>query len=149
MFASRICEPASSSVRVSCAFTVACVPTGMKSGVCTSSCRVRNVAARAREPVAVAFRRKSRRDELIELSRVTSCPPVETAADGERPSYLRARTSCRVANPAAFIALRKRYARLASTDSRRARWSCRKSTGLVRWVSNPACRERLTSSSMP
>ena len=40
----------------SCAFTVACVPTGMKSGVCTSLCRVRKVAARAREPVAWASR---------------------------------------------------------------------------------------------
>ena len=38
------------------------VPTGMKRGVLTSLCKVRKVAARARDPVAWASRRKFRRD---------------------------------------------------------------------------------------
>ena len=54
MFANRICEPESSSVSNVCALTVAWVPTGMNSGVFTSLCSVRNVPARARDPVAVA-----------------------------------------------------------------------------------------------
>jgi hypothetical protein len=36
-----------------CALTVACVPTGMKTGVCTSPCDVLNVPARALDPAAV------------------------------------------------------------------------------------------------
>ena len=50
---------------VNCAFTVACVPTGMKSGVCTSLCKVRKVAARARESLACASRRKFKRDVMV------------------------------------------------------------------------------------
>jgi len=54
VFASRIWEPEASRVSNVWALTVAWVPTGMNKGVFTSLCRVRNVAARAREPVAVA-----------------------------------------------------------------------------------------------
>ena len=62
MFASRICEPDSSRVSKVWAFTVACVPTGMKRGVFTSLCKVRKVAARAREPVATASSLKLSRE---------------------------------------------------------------------------------------
>ena len=67
MLASRICEPDSCRVSGNCAFTVACVPTGMKSGDFTTPCSVRNVAARAREPEARASSWKSSREGDMQL----------------------------------------------------------------------------------
>ena len=62
MLARRTCEPAATSDCGDCAFTVACVPTGMKTGVSTSPWSVRKVAARACEPLACASMRKSSRE---------------------------------------------------------------------------------------
>jgi hypothetical protein len=51
--ASSIREPVIFRDFTDWAFTVACVPTGRKSGVCTSPWSVWNEPARARDPVAV------------------------------------------------------------------------------------------------
>jgi len=58
VLASKTVAPVALRLSTVCAFTVAWVPTGMKTGVSTGPCRVWNLPARAWEPDACRSRVK-------------------------------------------------------------------------------------------
>jgi len=80
-FASSTCAPAASRSSTERPFTVAWVPTGMKSGVSTSPWSVSKRAALAREPLAVAITWKARRD--MSVARLISQSDVRRANSDE------------------------------------------------------------------
>ena len=127
MFASRICEPDSSRVSKVWALTVAWVPTGMKSGVFTSLCSVRNVAARAREPVATASSLKLSREGSMCAEGLGTNPAQGKDAGGrlERPGAAPGphfwRTNRSISSPLALMARSSK--RLGVRSSTENEWS--------------------------